>query len=52
VTNPAVLDVQAAVQAYNQAINTKMIARVAQGGPTIDQALAWAEGEPKKLVRG
>jgi hypothetical protein len=52
VANPAFLDVQAAVQAYNQAINTKMIARVAQGGPTMDQALAWAEGGPKKLVRG
>jgi ABC-type glycerol-3-phosphate transport system substrate-binding protein len=41
-----------AVQAYNQAINTKMIARVAQGGESIDQALAWAERELRNFARG
>lgn len=41
-----------AVQAYTQAINTKMIARVAQGGQTMDQALAWAEGELRNFARG
>ena len=41
-----------AVQAYNQAINTKMIARVSQGGETIDQSLAWAERELKNFSRG
>ena len=30
-----------AVQMYNQALNTKVIARIAQGGETVDQALAW-----------
>jgi ABC-type glycerol-3-phosphate transport system substrate-binding protein len=42
----------AAVQAYTQAINTKMIARVAQGGQKLDDALAWAEGELKNFVLG
>jgi len=41
-----------AVQAYNQAINTKMIARVAQGGETIDQSMAWAERELRNFARG
>lgn len=41
-----------AVQAYNQAINTKLIARIAQGGETVDQALAWAERELKNFARG
>jgi ABC-type glycerol-3-phosphate transport system substrate-binding protein len=41
-----------AVQAYNQAINTKMIARIAQGGQSIDQAMAWAEGELRNFARG
>jgi ABC-type glycerol-3-phosphate transport system substrate-binding protein len=41
-----------AVQAYNQAINTKLIARVAQGGETIDQALTWAERELRNFARG
>ena len=41
-----------AVQAYNQAINTKMIARVAQGGDSIDQSLAWAERELRNFARG
>jgi ABC-type glycerol-3-phosphate transport system substrate-binding protein len=41
-----------AVQAYNQAINTKLVARVAQGGETIDQALTWAERELRNFARG
>jgi ABC-type glycerol-3-phosphate transport system substrate-binding protein len=41
-----------AVQAYNQAINTKLIARIAQGGETIDQALTWAERELRNFARG
>lgn len=41
-----------AVQAYNQAINTKLIARIAQGGETVDQALAWAERELRNFARG
>ena len=43
---------EAAVQATNQAINTKMIARIAQGGQSIDQAMAWAEGELRNFARG
>jgi ABC-type glycerol-3-phosphate transport system substrate-binding protein len=41
-----------AVQAYNQAINTKLIARISQGGETVDQALAWAERELRNFARG
>ena len=41
-----------AVQAYVQAINTKMIARIAQGGQTMDQAMTWAEGELRNFARG
>lgn len=41
-----------AVQAYNQAINTKLVARVAQGGETIEQALTWAERELRNFARG
>jgi ABC-type glycerol-3-phosphate transport system substrate-binding protein len=41
-----------AVQAYNQAINTKMIARIAQGGQSMAQAMAWAEGELRNFARG
>lgn len=41
-----------AVQAYNQGINTKLIARIAQGGETVDQALNWAERELRNLGRG
>jgi len=43
---------EAAVQAYVQAVNAKMIARVAQGGQTLDQAMAWAEVELKNYARG
>jgi len=41
-----------AVQAYNQAINTKVIARISQGGESIDQALTWAERELRNFARG
>ncbi|PZW41015.1 carbohydrate ABC transporter substrate-binding protein (CUT1 family) [Humitalea rosea] len=41
-----------AVQAYNQAINTKLVARVAKGGETIDQALDWAARELRNFARG
>jgi hypothetical protein len=41
-----------AVQAYTNGLNTKMIARIAQGGETIDQALAWAERELNVIRRG
>jgi len=34
-----------AVQIYNQATMTKMVARCTQGGQTIEQTIAWAEGE-------
>ena len=40
---PAPPDV--AVQIYNQATMTKMIARCTQGGQSIDQTIAWAQGE-------
>lgn len=41
-----------ASQMYIQALNTKVIARVAQGGETIDQALGWLEREINNLRRG
>lgn len=41
-----------AVQAYNQGLNTKLIARVVQGGETVDQALAWVESELNNIRRG
>lgn len=41
-----------AVQAYTNGINTKLIARIAQAGETIDQALAWAERELNVIRRG
>jgi len=41
-----------AVQAYNQALNTKVIARIAQGNETMDQALAWLERELNTIRRG
>ncbi|MDO9711965.1 ABC transporter substrate-binding protein [Paracraurococcus lichenis] len=41
-----------AVQAYVQAINTKLIARIAEGGQSTDQALAWAEGELRNFAKG
>jgi ABC-type glycerol-3-phosphate transport system substrate-binding protein len=41
-----------ASQMYIQALNTKVIARVAQGGETIDQATGWLEREINNLRRG
>lgn len=41
-----------AVQAYTQALNTKVVARIAQGGETIDQALGWLEREMNTIKRG
>jgi ABC-type glycerol-3-phosphate transport system substrate-binding protein len=41
-----------AVQAYTNGLNTKMIARIAQAGETVDQALAWAERELNVIRRG
>ena len=41
-----------AVQAYQQALNTKVVARVVQGGETIDQALTWLDRELTNIRRG
>jgi hypothetical protein len=41
-----------AVQAYQQALNTKVVARVVQGGETVDQALTWLERELTNIRRG
>ena len=41
-----------AAQMYVQALNTKVIARVAQGGDSVDQALGWLERELTTIVRG
>jgi ABC-type glycerol-3-phosphate transport system substrate-binding protein len=41
-----------AVQAYTQGLNTGLIARISQGGMTVDQALAWAERELRNFARG
>jgi hypothetical protein len=41
-----------ASQMYIQALNTKVIARVAQGGESIDQALGWLEREVNNMRRG
>jgi ABC-type glycerol-3-phosphate transport system substrate-binding protein len=46
---PAPPDV--AVQIYNQATMTKMIARCTQGGQNIEQTIAWAEGELEGFSR-
>ena len=40
-----------AVQIYNQATMTKMMARCTQGGQSIDQTIAWAEGELEGFSR-
>jgi len=40
-----------AVQIYNQATMTKMIAKVAQSGQKIDDVIAWAEGELAGFAR-
>ena len=41
-----------AVQAYTNALNTKTIARIAQGGESVDQALNWLERELNVIRRG
>ena len=41
-----------ASQMYIQGLNTKLIARVAQGGETVDQALNWLEREINNMRRG
>ncbi len=41
-----------AQQMYLQALNTKVIARIAQGGETVDAALAWLEREINNMRRG
>ena len=40
-----------AVQIYNQATMTKMVARCTQGGQSIEETIAWAEGELKGFSR-
>ena len=46
---PAPPDV--AVQIYNQATMTKMVAKMAQGGNSIEQAINWAQGELEGFTR-
>jgi ABC-type glycerol-3-phosphate transport system substrate-binding protein len=41
-----------AVQAYQQGLNTKLIARVSQAGETVDQALTWLDRELNNIRRG
>ena len=41
-----------AAQMYIQALNTKVIARVAQGGDSVDAALTWLEREINSMRRG
>jgi ABC-type glycerol-3-phosphate transport system substrate-binding protein len=41
-----------AVQMYNQGLNTKLIARIVQGGESVDQALTWVERELNTIRRG
>ena len=40
-----------AVQIFNQATMTKMMARCTQGGQTIEQTIAWAQGELEGFSR-
>jgi hypothetical protein len=40
-----------AIQIYNQAIMTKMVARMLQRGETAEQAVAWAERELEGFLR-
>ncbi|MBV8091667.1 MAG: extracellular solute-binding protein [Acetobacteraceae bacterium] len=42
---------EVAVQIYNQATMTKMIAKVTQSGQTIQQAIDWAQGELEGFTR-
>jgi len=41
-----------AVQAYTNALNTKVVARIAQAGESVDQALNWLERELNVIRRG
>ena len=41
-----------AMQMYAQATNTKMIAKITQGGEPIDKAIAWAASELEGFMRG
>jgi ABC-type glycerol-3-phosphate transport system substrate-binding protein len=41
-----------AMQMYAQATNTKMIAKITQGGESIDKAIAWAASELEGFMRG
>lgn len=41
-----------AVQAYNQALNTKLIARIVQANEGMDQAFGWLERELNTIRRG
>jgi len=41
-----------AMQMYAQATNTKMIAKITQGGEPIDRAIAWAASELEGFMRG
>jgi ABC-type glycerol-3-phosphate transport system substrate-binding protein len=40
-----------AMQMYAQATNTKMIAKITQGGESIDKAIAWAASELEGFMR-
>ena len=40
-----------AVQAYNQATMTKMVARLVQGGNSVNDVIAWAQGELEGFAR-
>ena len=40
-----------AVQAYNQATMTKMVARMVQGGDSIEKTIDWAQGELEGFAR-
>ena len=40
------------MQAYNNGLNPKLIARIVQGGESIDQALGWVERELNVIRRG
>jgi hypothetical protein len=41
-----------AAQIYTQALMTNMVARVSQGGESIDSVIKWAEGELQGYLRG
>jgi ABC-type glycerol-3-phosphate transport system substrate-binding protein len=41
-----------AVQAYNQALNTKLIARIVQANESVDTAFGWLERELNTIRRG